>query len=125
MMNESLNGIQEVTIGNKKLLCDKSVVPRHILPPDCRFPIFSQFQDLYHLYWKLSKRMILARFTWPKADHNIKLWCKKCLQCQQNILLYMTKDRGSQFESELFERLAKTIDFCRLRTTAYHPQSNG
>ena len=39
--------------------------------------------------------------------------------------LYLTTDRGSQFESELFERLAKTIGFCRLRTTAYHPQSNG
>ena len=39
--------------------------------------------------------------------------------------LYLTTDRGSQFESELFECLAKTIGFCRLRTTAYHPQSNG
>ena len=37
--------------------------------------------------------------------------------------LYLTTDRGSQFESELFERLAKTIGFCRLRATAYHPQS--
>ena len=33
--------------------------------------------------------------------------------------------QGSQFESELFECLAKTIGFCWLRTTAYHPQSNG
>ena len=39
--------------------------------------------------------------------------------------LYITTDRESQFESELFECLAKTISFCRLRTTAYHPQSNG
>ena len=28
--------------------------------------------------------MILARFTWPKAGQNTKLWCKYCLQCQQN-----------------------------------------
>ena len=39
--------------------------------------------------------------------------------------LYLTTDRDSQFESELFECLAKTIGFCRLRTTAYHRQSNG
>ena len=39
--------------------------------------------------------------------------------------LYLTTDRSSQFESELFECFAKTIDFCRLRTTAYQPQSNG
>ena len=38
---------------------------------------------------------------------------------------YITADRGSQFEGELFECLAKTIGFCRLRTTDYHPQSNG
>ena len=39
--------------------------------------------------------------------------------------LYLRTERGSQFESELRECLAKTIGFCRLRTTAYHPQSNG
>ena len=38
--------------------------------------------------------------------------------------LYLTTDRGSQIESELLECLATTIGFCRLRTTAYHPQSN-
>ena len=54
MTNEYLNGVQEVTIGNEKLLCDKSV-PRPILPPDCRFPIFSLFHDLCHPDWKLRK----------------------------------------------------------------------
>ena len=48
MTNENFNVVQEVTIDNEKLLCDKSVVPRPILPPDCRFPIFSQFHDLCH-----------------------------------------------------------------------------
>ena len=39
--------------------------------------------------------------------------------------LHLTTDRGSQFESELFECLAKDVVFCRLRTTAYHPQLTG
>ena len=39
--------------------------------------------------------------------------------------LYVCTDRGSQFESELFAELARFIGFHRLRTTAYHPQSNG
>jgi cleavage and polyadenylation specificity factor subunit 1 len=39
--------------------------------------------------------------------------------------LYLTTDRGSQFESELFHELSKSLGFTRLRTTAYHPQSNG
>ena len=34
-------------------------------------------------------------------------------------------DRGSQFESEFFSELATLIGFHRMRTTAYHPESNG
>ena len=39
--------------------------------------------------------------------------------------LFLTTDRGSQFESELFNEISKTLGFVRLRTTAYHPQANG
>lgn len=37
----------------------------------------------------------------------------------------ITSDRGSQFESVLFEALSKLIGSSRTRTTAYHPASNG
>ena len=39
--------------------------------------------------------------------------------------LYLISDRGAQFESELFQELSKMIGFHRLRTTSYHPQTNG
>ncbi|PAA55116.1 hypothetical protein BOX15_Mlig009056g3 [Macrostomum lignano] len=39
--------------------------------------------------------------------------------------LYIVTDRGPQFEAEFFNRVAKDIGFHRLRTTAYHPQTNG
>ena len=39
--------------------------------------------------------------------------------------LHVITDRGSQFESEMFSELASVVGFHRLRTTAYHPQSNG
>ena len=39
--------------------------------------------------------------------------------------LYVVTDRGSQFESELFQELSKLIGFYRHRTTFYHPQANG
>ena len=39
--------------------------------------------------------------------------------------LYITTDRGTQFESQLFAQLSQTLGFCRLRTISYHPQSNG
>lgn len=37
----------------------------------------------------------------------------------------ITSDRGSQFESMIFEAMTKTVGSQRIRTTAYHPQSNG
>ena len=39
--------------------------------------------------------------------------------------LFVFTDRGSQFESELFSELSSVIGFHRLRTSSYHPQSNG
>lgn len=39
--------------------------------------------------------------------------------------LHVITDRGAQFESEMFRELSSVIGFHRLRTTAYHPQSNG
>ena len=39
--------------------------------------------------------------------------------------LHVITDRGSQFESELFNELSNLLGFHRLRTTAYRPQTNG
>ena len=39
--------------------------------------------------------------------------------------LHVITDRGSQFESEMFDELSSVVGFHRLRTTAYHPQTNG
>ena len=38
---------------------------------------------------------------------------------------HVVTDRGCQFESEQFRDLSSIIAFHRLRTTAYHPQTNG
>ena len=39
--------------------------------------------------------------------------------------MYVFTDRGAQFESSLFVQLSSIIGFHRLKTTSYHPQSNG
>lgn len=39
--------------------------------------------------------------------------------------LYVVTDCGSQFESEFFSLVSSAIGFHRLRTTTYHPQTNG
>lgn len=50
----------------------------------------------------------------------VNLWISRF-----GVPLHVVTDRGSQFESELFSELSKIIGFHRLRTTAYHPQTNG
>ena len=37
----------------------------------------------------------------------------------------ITTDRGAQFESSMFSELVSVLGCTRLRTTSYHPQSNG
>ena len=39
--------------------------------------------------------------------------------------LHIITDRGQQFQSELFSELSKLLGFQRLRTSSYHPQTNG
>ena len=56
MTNEYLNGSEEVTFGNEKLLCCKSVVSRPVFPPDGRFPIFNQFHDVCQPDWEVTKK---------------------------------------------------------------------
>ena len=45
--------------------------------------------------------------------------------CQFGTPLTMTTDQGSQFESRLFLALARMTGAYRVKTTPYHPQSNG
>lgn len=39
--------------------------------------------------------------------------------------LHVVTDRGAQFESEFFLHLSQLVGFHHIRTTSYHPQSNG
>lgn len=45
--------------------------------------------------------------------------------CNYGTPLTLTTDQGAQFESNLFSSLAQLIGAKRIRTTPYHPQSNG
>ena len=54
------------------------------------------------------------------ADAFLETWIAR-----YGVPLHVITDQGRNFESELFNRLSKAVVFHRLRTTAYHPQTNG
>ncbi|CAH8552923.1 unnamed protein product [Schistosoma margrebowiei] len=64
----------------------------------------------------------------PIADITAETVAKAFMQNWVTIFgtpITITTDRGAQFESELFNNLAKLLGSNRIRCTAYHPQANG
>ena len=124
------------------LSCQRSKVHRHIssplgtfTKPDARFdhvhidivgPLSPSRGHCYIL-------TCVDRFTrWPEAipipditsetvaRNFVEHWIAR-YGCPSTI----TTDRGSQFESSLFDDLTRILGSTRTRTTAYHPQANG
>ena len=122
--------------------CQQSKISRHnrVLPsnftaPDGRFrhvhmdivgplPISNGFKYCLTLIDRFSR--------WPEAIPlaNIEALTVCRAFVDQWVSRYgspetLTTDQGSQFESQIFSALLKLIGCNRIRTTAYHPSSNG
>ena len=64
----------------------------------------------------------------PTSDITAQTVAYAFLSCwisRFGVPLHLITDRGTQFEAELFTHLSTLVGFHRLRTTSYHPQSNG
>jgi len=76
--------------------------------------------------------MIDRKTRWPEAvpissisaenvaKHFINSWIAR-----YGVPSQVITDQGRQFESNLFQALAKRLGFKHIHTTPYHPQSNG
>ena len=122
-------------------LCQKHKISRYIKPPFQHFPTGNRF-DIIHIDlvgplpvdngFSYLLTMIDRKTRWFEAiplktitadnvaQHIIQEWFSR-----YGIPRSIITDRGTQFESQLFNSLSKTLGISHFRTTAYHPQTNG
>lgn len=124
------------------LACQKAKVNRHtkapvqnIPVPDVRFshihmdivgPLPPSKGNIYVL-------TIIDRFTrWPEAFPMPDMTANTIANtfvteyiARFGVPDFITTDQGRQFESKLFKELVQILGVCRIRSSPYHPQSNG
>ena len=136
-MNKEIN-----TWAKACIPCQKAKISRHTHSALGEFPQANKFEQIHtdivgplptsrHGYRYCIT--IMDRFTrWPEAipvsdisaDTVSSVIYKEWI-CRYGCPSRITTDQGRQFESDLFNALMRLLGVCKIRTTAYHPQSNG
>ncbi|KAG6453520.1 hypothetical protein O3G_MSEX008200 [Manduca sexta] len=122
--------------------CQKSKVSRHTISDLGKFPNAARFEHVHvDIVGPLPTSpqgyryvvTIIDRYTrWPEAfpvqDINADT-VSKCIYegwiVRYGCPVRITTDQGRQFESNVFSKLMKFLGIHKIRTTPYHPQSNG
>lgn len=132
------------------LTCQQSKIVKHTKSPIMHFSIPSDRFETVHIDivgplppCKAEDNVYLSPFKyiltcidrttrWIEATPLVEITARsvaiaffQCWISRFGVPLHVITDRGSQFESELFQELARLVGFHRLRTTSYHPQTNG
>ena len=122
--------------------CQRSKVQRHTRTPLQSFPLAKSRFAHVHLDivgpippsrgFRYLLTMVDRFSRWPEVvpladiqaqtitDAFLSGWVSRYGVCST-----VTTDRGSQFESNLFRSLLQQLGITRIRTTSYHPASNG
>ncbi len=76
--------VGEFELHGVKLLCDFSLGrPQPLVPREDRRQVFEAIHGVAHPGVRASKRMISARFVWPKMKSDIAAWCRGCVAYQR------------------------------------------
>lgn len=65
---------------------------------------------------------------YPIPDIKVETIAKKFVNefiCRYGLINQIVTDQGRQFESSLFQEMCKILDITKLRSTAFHPETNG
>ena len=96
------------------------------LPP-CK-PTNSKFSSDFQYIVTLIDRATRWFECIPVADISAETVAQALLSgwiSRFGVPLFLITDQGRQFESAIFKELSKIVGFHRLRTSPYHPQTNG
>ena len=122
-------------------LCQKHKISRYLKPPLQHFPTGNRF-DIIHVDlvgplpvdngFSYLLTIIDRKTRWFEAiplknitadnvaQHIVQEWFSR-----YGLPRSIITDRGTQFESQLFNNLSRNLGIAHFRTTAYHPQTNG
>ena len=121
--------------------CQKFKIHKHTKPPLMHFPTGNRF-DTVHIDlvgplppsqgYTYLLTMIDRKTRWfevvPVRNITAETIAKNFVQhwiARYGVPQSIISDRGAQFESDLFNSLARHLNIKHLRTTSYHPQTNG